>query len=94
MLKLMFLPFRLIGGALAGVVAAKLFERIWSLVDGEGTPDPGERETSVIKLVSALLIEGAIFRAARGLADRGSRVAFSRVTGRWPGEKRAAPERG
>jgi hypothetical protein len=37
------------------------------------------------------LLEGAIFRAVRGVFDHGSRQAFSRLTGSWPGEER--PER-
>ena len=40
------------------------------------------------QLVVALAIEGAIFRAVRGLVDRGSRRGFYRLTGVWPGEER------
>jgi Protein of unknown function (DUF4235) len=94
MLKLMFVPFRLVGGLLAGAFAKKLFERIWRLIDKEQAPEPEQRRISLGKLAAALVLEGAVFRAVRGLFDHGSRVAFSRVTGRWPGEKRAkdAPE--
>ena len=92
MMKLMFMPFRLVGGMLAGIVAAKLFERIWGLFDKEGVPDPEHREIPIPKLLAALVIEGAVFRAVRGLFDHASRVAFSRVTGRWPGEERPAAE--
>lgn len=94
MLKLMFMPFRLIGGMLAGVVAAKLFERIWSIFDKQDAPDPESREIPIPKLLAALVIEGAVFRGVRGLFDHGSRVAFSRMTGRWPGDERPEPERG
>jgi hypothetical protein len=92
MLKLMFIPFRVVGGILAGLVATKLFERIWRLVDNEEAPDPEHREIPVPKLLAALVLEGAIFRAVRGLVDHGSRVAFTRLTGRWPGEERPEPE--
>jgi Protein of unknown function (DUF4235) len=91
MLKLMFMPVRLIGGIVAGVLATKVFERIWSVIDKEGAPDPEHREIPLPKLLAALVLEGAIFRAVRGLVDHGSRVAFSRVTGRWPGEERPEP---
>jgi Protein of unknown function (DUF4235) len=94
MLKVMFIPFRVVGGMVAGVVAAKLFERVWSLFDEEGAPDPEHREIPVPKLLAALVLEGAIFRAVRGLVDHGSRVAFTRMTGRWPGEERSEPEQG
>jgi hypothetical protein len=92
MTKLMFMPVRLIGGMLAGVLAARVFERIWAIIDNEGAPDPGHREIPLPKLLAALVLEGAIFRAVRGLVDHGSRVAFSRVTGRWPGDERPEPE--
>jgi hypothetical protein len=42
----------------------------------------------VPKLVLALLIEGALFSLIRGLVDRGSRHAFARATGAWPGDER------
>ncbi len=93
MLKLMFIPFRLVGGMVAGVVATKVFERIWRIFDSEEAPDPEHREIPVPKLLAALVLEGAIFRAVRGLVDHGSRVAFNRLTGRWPGEERPEPER-
>jgi len=92
MLKLMFMPVRLIGGMVAGVLATKVFERIWGLIDKEEAPDPEHREIPLAKLLAALVLEGAIFRMVRGLVDHGSRVAFSRVTGRWPGEERPEPE--
>lgn len=32
-------------------------------------------------------MEGALFRLVKGLAEHGSRRAFSRLTGKWPGER-------
>ncbi len=92
MLKLMFIPFRLVGGLLAGVTAKKVFEKAWALIDREQPPEPEQRLISLPKLLAALALEGAIFRAVRGLADHGARELFSRVTGRWPGETRPEPE--
>lgn len=45
-----------------------------------------------VKLVPALLIEGALFRVVRGLVDDGTRRGFARVTGTWPGQERPEPE--
>lgn len=88
-MKILFLPFSVLGGVLAGLVGKKLFERIWALVDKEEPPDPKHRDVSWLKLVPALLLQGAIFRAVRGAVDHGSRQAFSALTNSWPGEKRA-----
>jgi Protein of unknown function (DUF4235) len=91
MRKILFLPFSVLGGLLAGAIARKLFEGLWSLFEHEEPPDPKHRDVPWRKVIPALLIEGAVFRAARGIVDRASREAFSRLTGSWPGEERPAP---
>jgi hypothetical protein len=90
--KILFLPFSIVGGFLAGFVSKKLFEQVWGLIDKEEPPEAKHREISVGKLVAALALEGAIFRLMRGLADHGSRQSFARVTGSWPGEEAPEPE--
>jgi hypothetical protein len=92
MLKVMFIPFRVLSGLVAGALATKLFERIWRLIDKEQAPDPEQREVPIGKLLAGLLLQGAVFRAVRGLVDHGSRLAFTKLTGRWPGEKRPQPD--
>jgi hypothetical protein len=90
--KLVFIPIGVAGGLIAGMVGKKLFEQIWGLIDDEEPPDPKHREVSVVKMVAALALEGAIFRAVRGLADHGARRSFARMSGSWPGEERPEPE--
>jgi Protein of unknown function (DUF4235) len=85
--KLLFMPFSVIGGILAGAVAKKAFEALWGAVDEEQAPDPKHRRISLKKLIPALVLEGAIFRAVRGLFDHGARHAFRKVTGSWPGDE-------
>ena len=85
MTKVLFLPFSVIGGFLAGKIATVTFERIWRLVDDRESPEPQHRRVAWPKLIAALLLEGAIFRAVRGAFDRGSRQLFFRLTGAWPG---------
>ncbi len=91
MSKLLFIPFSVIGGILAGAVGKKTFEALWGVIDDHEAPDPQHREVALKKLIPALLLEGAIFRTARGLFDHGSRQAFSKLTGSWPGEERPEP---
>jgi len=86
--KILFVPFSVAGGLVAGILGRKAFEGLWGLFDDEDAPDPKHREISWKKLIPALLLEGAIFRAARGLFDHGTRRAFGRATGAWPGEER------
>jgi hypothetical protein len=90
--KVLFIPLSVLGSLVAGFVGKKIFEQVWGLVDKEEPPDPKHREASWAKLIAALALEGAIFRAVRGLFDHGARRGFARVTGTWPGEERPEPE--
>lgn len=85
--KVLFIPVSLVGGLLAGMVGRKVFEKVWRAFDEEEPPDAQHLEVSWAKLIPALALEGAIFRTSRGLADHGTRIAFYRATGRWPGEE-------
>jgi hypothetical protein len=90
--KVIFLPVSIGGGLLAGLIGKKLFGVIWGLIDDQEPPKAEHREIALPKLAAALAIEGAIFALIRGLVDHGSRQAFSRATGSWPGEERPEPE--
>jgi hypothetical protein len=88
---LIFKPVSIVAGLVSGLIGKKLFDVIWRLVDKEQPPRAEQRRISVLKLAFALLIEGAVFRAVKGLVDHGSREGFARVTGRWPGEDEPEP---
>jgi len=90
--KILFIPVSLVSGLAAGFVGKKLFEQLWGLVDKEEPPEPKHRKTSWTKLIAALALEGAIFRAVRGLFDHASRRGFARLTGAWPGQEEPEPE--
>jgi hypothetical protein len=91
-MSLVFKPVGIIVGLLAGIVGKKVFELVWGVIDDEDAPEPKHRQVAVGKLVIALLVEGAIFRVLRGLADHGARHGFARLTGEWPGEERPEPK--
>ena len=89
-MKLLFLPFSIILALIAGKLAEKIFDGVWRLFDDQEAPEAAHREISILKLVLALVIEGAIFRVVRGLVDHSARRGFYNLTGSWPGEE--APE--
>jgi hypothetical protein len=89
-MKLVFLPFSIILGLIAGKAAEKIFDAVWRLFDDEQAPGAEHKEIPILKLVLALMIEGAIFRLVRGLVDHSARRGFHNLTGTWPGEE--APE--
>ena len=86
MRKVLFVPFSVITGFLAGKVATMAFERLWRVFDKQASPEPDQRAVRWPKLILALALEGAIFRTVRGAFDRGSRELFRRATGAWPGK--------
>ena len=91
MSKLLFVPFSVLGGIVAGFIGKKTFEGLWGAVEDQEPPDPKHRQIQWRKLIPALLLEGAIFRALRGVFDHGSREVFRKLTGTWPGEERPDP---
>lgn len=91
-MKLIFAPFSIVMGLLAGLVAQKAFEQVWGLIDKEEPPGAEHREFDWKKLIAALIVEGAIFRLVKGLTDHAARSGFARLTGTWPGEERPEPE--
>ena len=84
--KALFTPVSIIAGLLAGILAGKLFEAVWGLIDDDEAPGPEHRDVPWAKLLAALAVQGAIMRIVKGLVDRGSRQAFYGATGAWPGE--------
>jgi hypothetical protein len=90
--KILFIPFGIVAGLIAGFVGRFAFDKLWSAIDEEEPPEPEHRDISIAKLAIALALEGAIFRAVRGVAEYGARRGFQRVIGTWPGEPRPEPE--
>jgi len=91
MARILFTPFSIIGGLIAGFLAKKVFDQVWGLIDDREPPESEYRRISWGKLIAATALEGAIFRATRAASDHAARRAFAGVTGSWPGAEE--PER-
>ena len=87
MSKLLFIPVRVLGVRVAGLVGKRLFAALWSLTDTREAPDPKQRDVPWRTVIAVLVLQGAIFNAVRGIVDRALRQGFSKVTGSWPGEE-------
>ena len=87
MAKLIYRPFGLIFSILGGVIASMLFKRLWQVwSDEEEPPKAKESEYTWRELLSAALLQGAIFGLVKAAIDRGGARAFERLTGTWPGD--------
>jgi len=91
-MSLVFKPIGILSGLAAGVLAKKIFELLWGLIDDEDAPEPKYRWVHLGKLAVALVLEGAIFRLIRGFAEHGARHGFSALAGEWPGDERPQPK--
>jgi Protein of unknown function (DUF4235) len=91
-MSLVFKPIGILSGLAAGMLGKKIFELIWGLVDDQDAPEPKYRRIHLGKLAIALVLEGAIFRLIRGLAEHGARHGFATLAGEWPGDERPQPK--
>jgi Protein of unknown function (DUF4235) len=89
--KVAFLPFSIGSGLIAGFIAKKVFAGAWGLVDDQEPPKAEHRDVRLPKLAAAVALEGLVFSLTRAMVDHGSRRAFERFTGSWPGDE--APDR-
>jgi hypothetical protein len=87
MAKLIYKPFGIVFGILAGVVAKRLFGAIWGVFDDEEPPKPTTQQTSWPKVLAAAAVQGMTFRVTRAVVDRAGAKGFNYLTGLWPGER-------
>jgi Protein of unknown function (DUF4235) len=87
-MKLLYKPFGILFGLLAGFLARKVFDRVWALIDEEDPPKPTTQDATWPKVVAAAAVEGVTSRVTRAVVDRAGAKGFSTLTGTWPGEKR------
>jgi hypothetical protein len=87
-MKLLYKPFGVLLGILAGVLGRKLFDLVWGKIDDREPPEATTLETSWPRVIAVSALEGAIFKITRNAVDRGGAFGWHYLTGNWPGEKR------
>ncbi len=92
MMKVLFIPFSVIGGYVAAFLGKAVFGQVWGRIDEEEPPDPKHRDVPWGKLLAAAAIEGAIFQLSRSIFERVTRLGFANLTGSWPGPEAPEPK--
>jgi hypothetical protein len=92
-MTLIYKPFGIILGLLAGLLGKRLFNLVWEKIDDEDPPKATTQETSWQKVLAAAAVQGVIFKSTRVAVDRAGAKGFYNLTGTWPGEKRPDPEK-
>jgi Protein of unknown function (DUF4235) len=89
---LIYKPFGIVLGILAGLVGKRVFNFAWTKIDDREPPKATTEETTWGRLIAASAIQGVIFKVVRVAIDRYGAIGWRYLTGVWPGEKRPDPE--
>jgi Protein of unknown function (DUF4235) len=89
---LIYKPFGIMLGILAGLLGKRLFNFAWTKIDDREPPEATTEETSWRRLLAASAVQGVIFKLTRVVVDRYGAVGWRYLTGVWPGEKRPEPD--
>lgn len=87
-MKLIYKPFAILVGILAGVLSKKAFARVWEAIAEEDPRDPDDRDASWGEVIAAAAISGAVIKVVQALVRRGGAKGFERATGYWPGDEK------
>jgi hypothetical protein len=90
-MKLLYKPFGLVAGILAGLVASKIYEFIWARFDDQEPPEATTKDAPLVKVLGAAALQGMVFRTVRAWVDREGARGFEHLTGIWPGERKPDP---
>jgi hypothetical protein len=91
-MALIYKPFGIVLGLLAGMLGKKAFDFVWTKIDDEEPPEATTQDTTWPRLLAAAAVQGVIFRVIRFAVDRYGAIGFHYLTGVWPGEKRPEPD--
>jgi pectin methylesterase-like acyl-CoA thioesterase len=87
-MKLLYKPFGIVMGILAGLVSKKIFETVWAIFDKEEAPKPTTKDADWSKVLAAAAVQGVTFKVTRAAVDRVGAKGWDHLFGVWPGDKR------
>jgi hypothetical protein len=91
-MKILYKPFGIIVGVVAGILARQVFSQIWGYIDEREPPKPTDEEPSWGKVLGAAAVQGTTFAVTKAAVNRSGAKGFHWLTGIWPGERRAEKE--
>jgi hypothetical protein len=91
-MKILYKPFGILVGILAGFLARQVFNQIWGHIDDREPPKPTTQESSWGRVLGAAAVQGATFAVTKAAVNRSGAKGFQWLTGSWPGEQRPEKE--
>src|ERR1041384_1181177 len=79
-MKILYKPFGIIVGILAGVLARQVFSQVWGHIDEREPPKPTTQESSWGKVVGAAFVQGAVFAVTKAVVNRSGAKGFHWLT--------------
>lgn len=86
-MKLIYKPFGIVAGIVAGLLARRIFTVVWSKIDDEEPPEAKTELASWTRVLTAAALQGVTFSVTKAAVDRAGARGFEHVFGVWPGEK-------
>jgi hypothetical protein len=90
-MRLLYKPFGIIAGLIAGQIGKRAFDKLWSRFDDERPPKPGTGEGSFAKVVAGQALRAGVMAATAAAVERAFARAFHYLIGIWP-KKPPKPE--
>ncbi|MBK3564836.1 DUF4235 domain-containing protein [Streptomyces sp. MBT62] len=84
--KIAYKPVGLALGMLSGLAAGALFKQAWKTIGhDQDAPDATDEDRGWGEVLTAAVVQGAVFAAVKAAVERGGAIATRRLTGTWPG---------
>jgi hypothetical protein len=83
-MKLLYKPFALIAGLIAGRIGRSVFRSLWAKLDDAPPPKPGSGEGSALKVVGAKALQAGVMAGVTAAVDRAFARVFHYLIGVWP----------
>lgn len=91
-MRLVYRPFGIVLGIVAGYLSKSVFNVIWSRIDDEEAPRATIEGSGWPKVLIAAALQGMVFSTVRAAVNRAGAEGFQWLTGVWPGEKQPDPK--
>ena len=87
-MKLIYKPFAIVVGLIAGMLSQKALEKVWGSFTDEEPADADDRDATWTEVLISAAVSGVVLKVVQTLVRRGGAVGFERATGFWPGDEK------
>ncbi|MGH2859265.1 MAG: DUF4235 domain-containing protein [Solirubrobacteraceae bacterium] len=84
LLRLLYKPFAIVAGLISARIGRALFRALWSRIDRQPPPKPGDGTGSAAKTIGGEVLQAGVMAGAAAAVDRMFAGAFHHLIGIWP----------